>query len=228
MAEFTFTEEQAQLRDAVRAVLRRKLRRADGAPSDGVRSSVRPEGVGSARAGVGCARAVGARDAMAARAAPWWIRHWRRQPSHHAEIGEVELDLAIESGDRGVEKVSVARAAPVERLEAVRVEPGDTVENLRLNVVHVRHIGKPCSIVLHRALLELGKGLLDVHAVVGLVVAIADRDGRSSNVYAVPDLSEPFPHRSCIGGDRTEGIRFDVGTEILAERLHPARPKPDP
>ena len=61
VAEFTFTDEQAQLRSCRPEVLRGELRRADGAPADGVRSAVRPGGVGQARRRTRRARALGAR-----------------------------------------------------------------------------------------------------------------------------------------------------------------------
>ena len=61
VAEFSFTDEQAQLRSCRTEVLRRQLRRGGGAPADGVRSAVRPRGVGQARRRTRGARALGAR-----------------------------------------------------------------------------------------------------------------------------------------------------------------------
>ena len=57
-----FTDEQNQLRAAVRKFCAENFDEADGAAADGVRSAVRPEGVGAARRRARRARAFGARS----------------------------------------------------------------------------------------------------------------------------------------------------------------------
>lgn len=82
------------------------------------------------------------------------------------EIGEVELDLAVETRDRVIQIAAVPLPEVMESGEYIRVELRDQAQHTRLDMVHAPGSGKPDPVVLHRALPELLEGRQDLPAVV--------------------------------------------------------------
>src|SRR5207248_4930797 len=60
----------------------------------------------------------------------------RDEPRPVLQIGEIELNLAVESGDARIDEAVVANTKFVERCELLRVEARYELRDLRLHVIH--------------------------------------------------------------------------------------------
>jgi hypothetical protein len=99
-----------------------------------------------------------------------------------------------------------------------RVQKSSRAEDLRLDVVHVGPLGQLDPVILHGALAELGKGLRDLGAVIGLVVVPADLDAVAPDVDAVPDLGQPLQKVAGVAHKPYEAVCVPVVREVLTER----------
>lgn len=105
---------------------------------------------------------------MQARGAQW---------GDQIEIKNVELHLAVEGLDRGVEVVAVAGPVVVEGGERFGEQLGHQVGDALLDRVHLGVAAEPDAVVLHASLLETLEGGEHIGAVIGLVVVLAHRHG---------------------------------------------------
>ena len=77
-------------------------------------------------------------------------------------VGEVELDLALERGDRGVgEAAPLLPSSAGKVVEYVLVQSCDVLEDRRLDVAHLEQRGKAHAVVLDRSLAKTVKDGLD-------------------------------------------------------------------
>ena len=91
------------------------------------------------------------------------------------------------------------------------------IEDLRLDVIHVRPVGDPDPVVLDRALLELRERLLNLLTHVGLGVVAIDPDTVASDVDLVTHRGECLHHGPGLGGERAEFVRVVVRRHVLPE-----------
>ena len=139
------------------------------------------------------------------------------------QIGQVELHLSIEPADRGVEVIAVAGAVVGERPEHVRVQLGDTVEDLRFHVVHLGVVTPLHQVAVHRSLLELGEGLLHLGAVVRLALVGGDRDLRPVDPNRVAHPAQRVLQGVRLCHQRGEVLGRRVLREVLAQPPQTAR-----
>ena len=122
----------------------------------------------------------------------------------------------------GVHEADLAGAEVVQGHKDIRMQLGDQVEDLRLDVVHVGPLRQLDPVVLHGSLLELGKGFRDLGAVVGLAVVLADLDAVAPDVDAVPDPGETLLEAADLADEQGEALGVGVVREVLAKRSEPA------
>ena len=122
----------------------------------------------------------------------WHFGVAQREPSvvqllHELEVGEVELDLSVEVPDDGVDEVAMSHVARFQARKDLRVEPGHLLQDLRLHMVRIPKVPVLGQEVFDRPLPELGEGLLDLLAVVGLCLVGADSYSCAPNEHRVLD-----------------------------------------
>jgi len=115
--------------------------------------------------------------------------------AHMREVGDVELNFAVEPADRRIHEVSVSFDKALELHEGVGKEVGDAIEHARLDMVHLWEVAELENVVGGRPLPELLEVGLDLGAVVGFVAIGRDCDEAASDQEIVSDRGESDPER---------------------------------
>ena len=92
------------------------------------------------------------------------------------EVGNVELDLAVEARNLFVKILRVRRAKGIEGAERVWMQHRHPIQHLGLDMVKAPSLRDLDPIVVHRVAPEFLKGLFDSVAVIALCVVVANRD----------------------------------------------------
>ena len=139
------------------------------------------------------------------------------------QVGQIELDLAIEGDDGAVEKVRVANLEVRQRRKRLRIELGDEAEHIGLDVIHLDGVAELEAVGLDAALLEALEGRGNLDAVVGIGFVSHGGDIATVDVKQIGDLAEgigKFPRliRQC-----DERVGGNVGREELPQAEEPTR-----
>ena len=134
------------------------------------------------------------------------------------QISEVELNLPIEAADRRVQVTLVADAVFAQLREGFRVQPGDPVENLCFDVIHLRLLMELDPVLLCRAPAELREDLLDLRGHRRLSFVPADPDPVASDVDRVGNAGELVAQLLSLCGERAERIGGRVVPQVLPPR----------
>ena len=136
---------------------------------------------------------------------------------HGVQPGEVELDLAIEALDDGIEVAATALMVGTQLREDFGMQLRHEVEDARLDVVHIREVAEGDQIVLGDTAFESPEDLPHLGAVVGFAAVAVDPDTPAVNADRVPDFGELLLQLRRFGSGCAERVRPDVGGEVVAE-----------
>src|ERR1019366_3223986 len=128
--------------------------------------------------------------------------------------GEVELDLAIEALDDGIEITATTFVVGTQLQEDSGMQLRHEVEDARLDVVHIREVAEGDQIVLGDTAFESPEDLPHLGAVVGFAAVAVDPDTPAFNADRVPHGGELLLQLRCFGGGSAERARPDVGGEV--------------
>jgi hypothetical protein len=97
------------------------------------------------------------------------------------------LNLTVERGDGFINEIPAPTAERIQSCEHVRVQPGNKLQYLRFDVIHIGADGKLDSVVFHGTLFEFIKGALDIRAVIVLALIFADCKSACLDEHAILD-----------------------------------------
>ena len=126
------------------------------------------------------------------------------QRADEIKVGEVELNLTVESGDGLVFESAGPSAEDVERSELSREQPRHPVSDPFLDVVHLRPVPECAPIVLSRLIGELRERRRDVRAEVGLALVPGDGDTGAPDVDAIRQPVQALVNLGRLGGEGSE------------------------
>ena len=93
-----------------------------------------------------------------------------------SQIRHIKLHFPVKGADSLVEITRVPPAIVGQAREYLGIQPRDAIQHSRLDMVHLRPVGKLGVVILDGALLEFAESLLDLGGVVDFRVVFADRN----------------------------------------------------